>query len=254
MAPREIAMVLVGFTLAINSSLAGEGADSRGQLAARQAAGRAKQNELKRLDPNAEVWLDQKYRRVVLQGEVVFRQGPLELFACPKGTKEHESIIACPTKAYVVHAALLALGAEPGHPVVFRPEYRTAEGPEIDVTIYWKDASGQQRHARGQDWVRNTKTGQSLDQPWIFAGSGFFKDEPTGQNLYMAESGDLICVSNFPSAMLDLPIKSSEANDALLFECFTDRIPALGTKVMLTLTPKPKEGRPRASSASEARQ
>lgn len=198
------------------------------------------QGELRRLDPECEVWLDTRYKRVVLRGEIVFRQGPLELFACPKGTKEHEAIIACPLKAYVVHAALMALGAEPGHPVAFRPQYRPAEGPEVDVIVYWKDAQGKQQRARGQDWVRNAKTGQALDQPWIFAGSGFWKDEATGQNHYMAESGDLICVSNFPSAMLDLPIASSQSNDALMFECFTERIPPLGTKVTIALVPKLK--------------
>ncbi|MEX0978835.1 MAG: YdjY domain-containing protein, partial [Pirellulales bacterium] len=58
---------------------------------------------------------------------------------------------------------------------------------------------------------------------------------------YLAESGDFICVSNFPSAMLDLPVKSSQANESLLYEAFTDRIPPVGTRVRLVLTPKAKK-------------
>jgi hypothetical protein len=38
--------------------------------------------------------------------------------------------------------------------------------------------------------------------------------------------------------MLDLPIESSQANEELMFSAFTDRIPPLGTRVRLVLTPK----------------
>jgi len=218
-------------------------------LMAQQPAkpGAAKKSDLKRLSPDAEVWLDMRFKRVVLTGEVVFREGPLELFACLKNTKEHEAIVACNTKAYVVHAALLALGAEPGHPVEFRPTYRVATGPEIEVIVYWKDAAGKQQQSRAEDWIRVAKTGKTLDLPWVFAGSGFWKDDTTGEQHYMAESGDFICVSNFPSAMLDLPVESSQSNESLAYECFTDHIPEVGTKLTITLTPKlPKSDAPPA--------
>lgn len=211
----------------------------------------ANPDALRRLAPDADVWLDRKYGRLVLRGEVVFREGPLELFLCPRGTKEHEAVVACNTKAYLVHAGLLALGVEPGRPVAFRPEYRAAEGPEIDVHVFWKDADGKPQRARAQDWVRNVKTGKALDQPWVFAGSGFYKDESTGEEYYMAESGDLICVSNFPSATLDLPVESSQSNESLIYECFADHIPPVGTPVTVTLTPKkPAAGKEPAATAN----
>ncbi len=58
--------------------------------------------------------------------------------------------------------------------------------------------------------------------------------------------GDLVCVSNFPAATLDLPITSSQANDSLLFEAFTGRVPKRGTSVELVFShaeqekPEPK--------------
>ena len=73
---------------------------------------------------------------------------------------------------------------------------------------------------------------------WVFAGSGFWTDPQTGQKHYQAEGGDFICVSNFPSAMLDLPIESTQANQGLLFEAFSKRIPPLGTRVRVILRPK----------------
>ena len=64
---------------------------------------------MKRLDPQCNAWIDPKYKRVVVDGEVCLVEGPLEMFACLKGTKEHESIIAVDCKAFVLHAALLAV-------------------------------------------------------------------------------------------------------------------------------------------------
>ncbi|HTM52472.1 MAG TPA: YdjY domain-containing protein, partial [Pirellulales bacterium] len=91
---------------------------------------------------------------------------------------------------------------------------------------------------RAQNWVRNIRAGKPLEYPWVFAGSGFWVDETTGQKSYLAESGDFICVSNFASAMLDLPVESSQANENLVYAAYTERIPPLGTRVRLVLTPK----------------
>ena len=193
---------------------------------------------LRPLDPKAPLWLDQAKKRVVMVGKVCLRQGQLEMFACPEGTKEHESVLSVPVEAFKVHAALLAIGAEPGRPVQFVPEYRPATGTEIDVSLYWTDELGQRRSAWAQDWVRDANTGKVLKQPWVFAGSGFWVDEKTGKRDYLANHGEMICVSNFSSAMLDLPIESSADAGRLLFNAYTERIPPLDTKVTIVLLPR----------------
>ncbi|MBW3596241.1 MAG: hypothetical protein KY475_03085 [Planctomycetes bacterium] len=193
-----------------------------------------------RLSKDDAVWIHPQRKLVVVEGEVAFRDGFLEMFACPEGTKEHESLIAVKSKAYLVHAALLAVGAEPGRGVQFNPEYRPAEGPIIDIHVLWRDAEGKKHAARAQEWVRNTKTQEEMEQDWVFAGSGFWTDEETGKRHYYAEQGDLICLSNFATATLDLPIESSQANSALLFEAFTERVPPQGTPVRLVLIPRRK--------------
>jgi hypothetical protein len=159
------------------------------------------------------------------------------MFACLKNTKEHESVVTCHTSAYVVHAALLAVGAEPGNPAQFNPVYVPARGTEIEIAVYWTDKEGKPKRARAQDLIRDVKTQKAMAYPWVFGGSGFWTDGDTGERHYMAEGGDFICVSNFPSAMLDLPIESSQDNEHLMFESFTEHIPEKGTKVMLVLTP-----------------
>jgi len=212
-----------------------KGLPPRGQSTSKDPPG------MKRLLKGYDVWLDPKYKRVVVDGTVALREGPLEMLSCPRGTKEHEAIIAADTKAYAVHAGLLAVGAEAGSPVQFQPDYKPATGTEVDVELIWTDKDGKAHRAKGQDWVQNVKTGKALEHPWVFGGSGFWTDEMTGEKVYLAESGDFICVSNFPTAMMDLPVPSSQSNDALLYHAFTEKIPPIGTRVRMVLTPKKAE-------------
>jgi hypothetical protein len=193
---------------------------------------------MKRLSPEYDVWIDPQKKRVVMDGTVCLRQGNLEMFACLKGTKEHESVVFVDTKAFIVHAGLLAVGAKPGSPARFQPEYHPATGTPIDITLVWTDEKGKVQRERAQQWVRDARTQKALESTWVFAGSGFWTDETTGQKSYLAEGGDFICVSNFPGAMLDLPVESSQANQDLLFEAFTDHIPSRGTRVRIVLTPR----------------
>jgi len=78
---------------------------------------------------------------------------------------------------------------------------------------------------------------RQMQANWVFAGSEIYVDEPTGEKLYMAENGDLICVANFPSAMIDLAIASTASEQNLLFEAWTERIPPKGTEVTVELIP-----------------
>ena len=189
--------------------------------------------DLKRLSPNEDVWVDPGQKEVVVGGRIAIDRGPIEFFACPEGTKEHESIVATKASARLVHAALLAIGLEPGTPVSFDPEYVAATGPRVLVRVRWTKDDGTSATVDAREWVRNTRTGAALDTDWVFAGSSFWTDPADGTEYYQADGGDLICVSNFPTAMLDLPVESSQSNEALLFEAFAGRVPPRGTAVEL---------------------
>jgi hypothetical protein len=192
----------------------------------------------KPLSDKEKIWVDLKRNAVYVDGVVAMTDGPpIEMFACPAGTKEHESIVAVHAKSFMVHAGLLAAKAEAGRPVQIEPEYVPASGTKIDVLVEWIGADGKRHKAPAQNWVRHIRTGKALDQPWVFAGSGFWKDDE-GKEHYHADSGDLICVSNFQTAMLDLPVASSKANADLLYEAFTENIPPKGTPVRLVLLPR----------------
>lgn len=72
-------------------------------------------------------------------------------------------------------------------------------------------------------------------EKWVFAGSGFWVDEETGDRRYLAESGNLVCVANFGDAMIDVATNSSSENASLLFEPWTGRVPAPGTPVLVEI-------------------
>jgi hypothetical protein len=224
------------------------------------------------------------------------------MLLCKAQTKEHESVLAVDADAYVIHAALLAVGAETGTPVRFTPEFQPPTGQQIDLFVLWQDAEGMSHRVPAQQWVRhitrryyeeplnawpagielpedldirydeNNKLvlwfgtlteaqrdrilalsddpqwtaafekihrdsqPREMDATFVFAGSGFYTDDE-GKRWYQAESGNVICVANFGDAMIDVAAESSADGAGLLFEPYTERVPELGTEVILEMVP-----------------
>lgn len=197
--------------------------------------------DARQLSKTYPIWIAKSENAVIVGGQIALREGMLEMFSCTRNTKEHESIVSANTKAWLVHTALMALGAEPGHPVRYEPEFLPPTGTEIDVYVRWIDDKGKLQTARAQDWITDIKTHQSMTYPFVFAGSGFYTDPDTNKQYYQAEHGDFVCVANFGTAMLDIPVRSSKSNEELEFEANTKKIPPLGTPVQLVFKPKLKK-------------
>jgi hypothetical protein len=108
------------------------------------------------LNESGTVKLDLANRRLLVQGEVVLRQGQLEMFACRKRSKEHESIVAIDAAAFVIHSGLLALKAAPGGPAVYEPKFQPPHGEKLDIVVTWKDEQGKTQRVPAQNWIRET--------------------------------------------------------------------------------------------------
>jgi hypothetical protein len=299
---RTIALAAVG-----SSMLLCEGALVVSPAAGADPAAKKTENELVSLDPKGIVKLDRTGKRLLVKTNVVLREGFLEMLCCPAQTKEHESILSVGGRAYVLHAGLLALGAKPGSPVQYQPQFRPPTGQPVDIYLQW-ETDGKRHRVKAQEWIRyathrffvasmdrlpaglvlperdenlpvrfypkfkqltwfgpmsvaqrdkllalsadptyrkeigkffDQSQSRQLDVGWVFVGSAYYVDEKTGQKSYLAEGGDLICVSNFPTAMLDLAAKSTDKQDeGLLFEAWTERIPPKGTEVTMELVPR----------------
>ena len=193
----------------------------------------------KKFDPCSPAWIDAKHKEFLIVGETCKAGYPLEFFATLRD-RGYESVVVVNTKASIAHAALLVLGAKPGHPVRFGKdgkEYEPPTGTEILIEVRWKDKDGKVKKAPAKQWVRNIQTKKALDVNWVFAGSMFVKDS-NGQEHYVADGGNFVSVSNLAGAMLDLPIRSKRALDARSFEGFVENMPPEKTPVTIIFKPK----------------
>lgn len=188
----------------------------------------------KRLSDKEEIWIDSQEKLVAVKGRICLTQGLLEMFACPKGMKEHESIVATNPWAMYIHQALLLAGINPGKPVQWEPEYKPAEGPRMQIEVWYFNEQQELVKKNSKEMVRLVSDGSPLKFDWVFGGSKFITD-PDGRELYAANGGELICLSNFSSAMIDLPIPSTAEAGGLLFEANPEQIPPLNTPVLLVL-------------------
>lgn len=107
------------------------------------------------LNPGQTVLLDLPNNRLLLKTQVVLREGVLEMFVCKSQTKEHESILSVDADAYLIHAGLLALGAQPGTPARFDEKYHPPTGQKIDIFVIWTDEEGMEHRKPVQSWIRH---------------------------------------------------------------------------------------------------
>jgi hypothetical protein len=188
---------------------------------------------------NIFVEIQGKEKRVIVAAEVVLQKGPLEQLLTRKHTKEHEAILAADIDSRDLHAALLFAGALPGSPVRFDPVFRPAQGQKIKITLQYLK-KGQLVSVPAQQWVTDTQTKKPLNVDWVYTGSKLVNNPfNPNQPIFLANEGDIVCVSNFESALLDLPIKSSKATAQLAFEANSELIPPMGTKVTMVFEPVP---------------
>jgi hypothetical protein len=228
----------LGSVVLITGLLAAAGC---GPSSVEELEGKPKAVETKKVDVGPNVWLEVqgKERRVVIRGAVCLREGALEVFLCRKGSKEHESIVSADVDGRSIHEALNLAGAKEGSPVEFVPKYKAAHGDAIKVFIEYEE-QGRRKKVNARDLIRQTKTKKELESDWVFAGSRLFRDpvEKDKPPIYLANTdGYFIGVSNFETALLDVPISSPNDDAERLYEAWTDRIPPLGTECTVILEP-----------------
>jgi len=184
-------------------------------------------------------------RRVGFVAEVCLREGPLEVFLCKQGTKEHEAVLRADFDARKIHELLLLAGANPGTPAQFvdpktnEPKFKAATGTALKVLVSYRKDKKVHTHP-AQEWVWNSAKKRNLEAPhWVFAGSQLLKDpdRPAAPPFYAANSGEVIALSNFAYSMLEVPMEISKDDAQLNYEAKTDRIPPLFSRVWVVLEP-----------------
>ena len=196
---------------------------------------------MKRLMAGYDVWIDPVNKRVVLDGTVCLREGQLEMFACTKGTKEHESILAVDTKAYAVHAGLLAVGAEVGTPVQFQPTYKPATGTEIDINLIWTDKNGRSIAIGPRIGSATCKPASRWNIPGSSPAAVFGRTRPAARKATWPSRAISFASRTFPAPCSICPSKAARPTTSCCYEAYTEHIPPLGTRVRMVLTPKLKK-------------
>lgn len=201
-------------------------------------------SELTALNKEKTFYLEKKpdgTKRVLFVAEVCLREGPLEVFLCKTRTKEHEAILRSELDPRLIHTALVATGLEPGKTVQYvnakgDPDYKPASGAKVAVGVVYTLKGKVESHP-AQEWIQDLKTKKPMAHQWVFAGSRFVKnpEKPDDPEFYTANNGEVICISNFPDSMLDLPVQIGKDDDQLAFQAFTEKIPPKLTKVWVVL-------------------
>jgi hypothetical protein len=201
--------------------------------------------------------IDSKQRCVDIEATVCLDEGALELIACTKDSKEHESVIVVGARPIHIHTALLLLGAKNGSPPMRRPINDEGtrwvdippRGDLIDVFLVFKDAAGKLTERPISDFI--TRSAEHAHDPgggpadgnppprfphtFIFAGSLLIENGP-GPKDYLAErSGHVISIATFGDELLCLPEVHSQDNGALMWSIDSTHLPKRGTPVTLRL-------------------
>jgi hypothetical protein len=203
-------------------------------------------------------------RCVDVEASVCLRRGLLELVACTKGTKEHESIVVVGAKAMHLHAALLLLGASPGSPATRQQDGAQGDrwidvpprGGPVDVFLVLKGEGGRAvehpisefilRSRQRSDTSSADPAPKSPSHTFLFAGSVLQGDGPGPRRYLSDESGNVISLSTFGDEVLCLPAIHSQDNSALLWQVNPALLPEVGSSVLLRLRPQ----RPPAAKAA----
>jgi hypothetical protein len=174
------------------------------------------------------VLVDPSNRCVIAQGYVNWTNGLVELFACGKEGKTHESVLVLKASPLDLNIGLLLLGLK----AVSRPaavgEWSDRRGPELDMWVEWEQGGKPQR-CRAEEWVWNEKTGRALETTtWVYTGSvverGYFR--ALSEDSHIATYWD-------PWALINLPLECGGDHDGLYINAKT--IPPTGTPVRLIL-------------------
>ena len=214
--------------------------------------------------------VDFQKRCVDVEGSVCLDQGLLELIACTKGGKEHESIVAIEARPMHIHAALLLLGANPGNPAMRKPLDEEGsrwidippKGDPVDVHLVFTNKEGKTVEHPISDFV--ARAGERPDEKpaagdhgadedvkfpctFLFAGS-LLRGSGPGPRKYLSDaSGNVISIATFGDELLCLPGVHGQENGSLEWQVDPTKLPKVGSKVILRLRPKrpsaPKAGK-----------
>ena len=206
------------------------------------------------------ITIDVKNKRVDVEAKIALDDGLLELIACTTDTKEHESLVIIDAVPMHIHAALLLIGANNGHPAQAKPanEEKTQwihlppRGDPITVSLVYPDPEDKDKTIERpiSDFLKRAERDSAFEQDgqeeaddsakvfktFLFAGSVLIDGEGDERRYLADQSGNVISISTFGDELLCLPARVTQENSALVWTIENKHLPKVGTKVKLRLT------------------
>lgn len=203
--------------------------------------------------------LNLKERCVDVNATICLHKGLLELVACTKGTKEHESILSISARPMHIHTAMLLMGASPGTPAMRKAQEgaRTRwvpvdpAGDSVCVSLVFAESKGKLQEYPIQKFISPAQPDEISGIPakkilatfpasFLFAGSHLVENGAGPRKYVCEQSGNVISISTFGDELLCLPGIHGHQNDGLAWQVNSKGLPGIGEQVILRLRPNPK--------------
>jgi len=183
------------------------------------------------------VRVDPKTRVVLADGWVNQVEGAIELLACGKGGKTHESVFVLDVNPLDLQTGLLLLGLETGTPPTGLGQ-GPPTGPELDIWVDW-EVKGKRHTLPAERFILNVNTRKPLRHiPWLFTGSVI----ENGEFKALAEES-LVATYWDPWAIIN--IGSACGMDDEILYVNTRVVPPLHTPITMRFQPRDQGGQRR---------
>ncbi len=174
--------------------------------------------------------LDLNKKTITIYGKVNMSAGVIELLACTKVGKVHESLLVLDVEPIHLQTALILLGLEFVGGVRYQGDPITPKGDRVQIWIEWNSGGKLIRH-RAEDLIYNRIKQSSMEHTgWVFTGSRM------NNGIFMAQgSGTLITTYRDPDAIIDNPLP--EGNDDTAYIVNNKIAPPKGTEIKMIIMP-----------------
>ena len=158
--------------------------------------------------------------------------GLIELLACTRIGKLHESALVMDVQPIHLQTALILLGLGCEGGLRYQGDPRTPKGDRVRIWVEWDTDAGQPKRHRAEDLVFNRVAQRAMKHTdWVFSGSRVNKN-----GVFMAQAvGTLITTFHDPDAIIDNPLP--EGADDTVYIVNTQIAPPKGTAIRMIITP-----------------
>ena len=178
------------------------------------------------------VLVDINKREVTVTGEIniVSSDTIIELFACGKLGKTHESMLMLDAEPLHIQLALLRLDMEAGMNLTVQGDPHDPQGDPAELWVTWERSGETIRH-RAEELVWNVPEDRPMQQThWVFTGGRVINNQFTPQLFH-----NVIATYRDPDSLFNHPLPGGK--DDRTYHVNTNLLPPKGTKVKVIIHP-----------------